>query len=280
MSCFADGIKDISTFFSGFSASKNREEAVNPILDSTIDTMQASSLESLTHIVREGEKLSSIASKYKDITYQEIAQANGIGDPNNIYVGQRITIPNQPASPAKPPKTDPSFKPADDSTSIGGSNGSGCKKCSQTWDKFTNRRIKKLHSKIRCKAFDFINEVERKFYIKLRVVQGLRTIDEQNALYEQGRSKPGRIVTQARGGRSYHNYGLAIDIAEIRNRKVVWNTDWDKIVPIAKKYGFEWGGDWQKFKDKPHFEITFGYSTKQLFEKYKKGDLIDGYVNI
>ena len=125
MSCFADGIKDISTFFSGFSASKNREE-VNPILDSTIDTMQASSLESLTHIVREGEKLSSIASKYKDITYQEIAQANGIGDPNNIYVGQRITIPNQPSSSAKPPKTDPSFKPVDDSTSIGGSKGSGC----------------------------------------------------------------------------------------------------------------------------------------------------------
>ena len=148
MSCFADGIKDISTFFSGFSASKNIEEAVNPILDSTIDTMQASSLESLTHIVREGEKLSSIASKYKDITYQEIAQANGIGDPNNIYVGQRITIPNQPSSSPTHPKTDPSFKPVDDRTSIGNTKNQ-CKCPSAQWMKIAKKEIgtKEIHGK-------------------------------------------------------------------------------------------------------------------------------------
>src|SRR4051812_45095106 len=44
------------------------------------------------------------------------------------------------------------------------------------------------------------------------VTQGLRTWKEQDALYEQGRTKPGKIVTKAKGGQSYHNFGLAVDI--------------------------------------------------------------------
>ena len=64
-------------------------------------------------------------------------------------------------------------------------------------------RLEKLHPKIKCKAFDFINEVQKRTGIKLRVVQGLRTIAEQNKLYAKGRTKPGKIVTKAPGGCSY-----------------------------------------------------------------------------
>lgn len=134
----------------------------------------------------------------------------------------------------------------------------------KTWDKFSDARIAKLHPQIREEAALLINMVEEKTGIKLRVTQGFRSFAEQNALYEQGRSKPGKIVTNAKGGESYHNYGLALDVCEIRGRQAIWDCDWKKIAAIAKKLGWEWGGDWVRFKDKPHFQKAFGKSEKQL----------------
>jgi peptidoglycan L-alanyl-D-glutamate endopeptidase CwlK len=111
--------------------------------------------------------------------------------------------------------------------------------------------------------------------IPIVVTQGLRTFAEQNALYEQGRSKPGAIVTNARGGYSNHNFGVAIDFALLTNdgRAVSWDTkldgnrngkaDWNEVVTLAKALGFTWGGDWKTFLDLPHFEMTFGLSTAQ-----------------
>src|SRR6266568_3689055 len=48
--------------------------------------------------------------------------------------------------------------------------------------------------------------------ITIKVISGTRTYPEQDALYEQGRSKPGKIVTNARGGHSNHNFGIAFDV--------------------------------------------------------------------
>ncbi|MEK3836433.1 M15 family metallopeptidase [Paenibacillus sp. FSL R7-0128] len=111
--------------------------------------------------------------------------------------------------------------------------------------------------------------------IPIIIVQGLRTIAEQDALYAQGRSKPGQIVTNARGGYSNHNFGVAIDFALLTNdgRSVSWDTkldgnrngkaDWNEVVAIAKALGFTWGGDWKTFVDLPHLEMTFGITTAQ-----------------
>ncbi|MWN91399.1 hypothetical protein GQ597_11910 [Gilliamella sp. Pra-s65] len=93
-------------------------------------------------------------------------------------------------------------------------------KKTETWDSVTNSRITLLHPRIRQNAVDFINDVEEQFGIQLKVTTGLRTIDEQNRLYEQGRTTSGNIVTWVRGGYSYHNYGLAIDVIEIKDKKV------------------------------------------------------------
>lgn len=139
----------------------------------------------------------------------------------------------------------------------------------KTWDKFSDARIAKLHPKIRADATAFINTVEAKTGIKLRVTQGFRSFKEQNDLYAQGRAKPGKIVTNAKGGESYHNYGLALDVCEIRGRQAIWECDWKKIAPIGKALGWEWGGDWTKFKDRPHFQKAFGKSEKQLLTLYK-----------
>lgn len=68
-------------------------------------------------------------------------------------------------------------------------------KKTETWDKVTNSGIALLHPQIRQKAVNFINEVEEEFGIQIRVTTWLRTIEEQNRLYEQGRTTSGFIVT-------------------------------------------------------------------------------------
>ncbi|WP_430788771.1 M15 family metallopeptidase [Virgibacillus flavescens] len=102
-----------------------------------------------------------------------------------------------------------------------------------------------------------------------------RSKEEQNDLYEQGRSSNGNIVTHAKSGESYHNYGLAIDYALRKdNGTIIWNInydgnnngekDWFEVADIAKDLGFEWGGDWHSFKDYPHLQMDFGLSIRQL----------------
>ncbi len=107
-----------------------------------------------------------------------------------------------------------------------------------------------------------------------RFAYTLRTNQEQNDLYAIGRTKPGKKVTNAKGGQSYHNYGMAVDIVLIIDGKTAsWDTkgdfdndgksDWQEVVAIFKRYGWEWGGDW-KFTDYPHFQKTFGLSIADL----------------
>lgn len=112
---------------------------------------------------------------------------------------------------------------------------------------------------------------------EMRITQAFRSKKEQDALYAQGRTKPGKVVTNAPGGKSMHNYGLAIDFALFTRdgKKVVWDTvsdfdkdgkaDWMEVVEEAKKLGFEWGGDWRGFKDCPHFQMTAGLTDKQVY---------------
>jgi len=111
--------------------------------------------------------------------------------------------------------------------------------------------------------------------IDIIITEGFRTIEEQDALYEQGRSTEGNIVTNARGGESYHNYGLAIDFAlRTPDGRAIWDmeydgndngeSDWMEVVEIAKDLGFTWGGDFRGFNDYPHFEMRFGLSIREL----------------
>ncbi|GGG06672.1 hypothetical protein GCM10010912_59160 [Paenibacillus albidus] len=112
--------------------------------------------------------------------------------------------------------------------------------------------------------------------IAILITQGLRTIAEQDKLYAQGRTVKGAIVTHAKGGNSYHNYGLAVDFALLLpdGKSASWDmkrddnsnrlADWQEVAQEAKQLGFEWGGDWTRFKDYPHFQMTFGLTLTQL----------------
>lgn len=141
-------------------------------------------------------------------------------------------------------------------------------------DNLSTQRLKKLHPKAQEKFSNFITDAEDGLNITLRISQALRTVAEQDALYAQGRSSPGKIVTNAKGGQSYHNYGLAIDLVELnKDGSVNWSFDYQKLKPYADKYGLEWGGTFKSIPDKPHFQLTFGYTTSKLLnlKKDKEG---------
>lgn len=156
-------------------------------------------------------------------------------------------------------------------------------------DDITLKRIQTLHPLLREEATQLYDEINEALTGRamVRFTQALRTIEEQDGLYAQGRSKPGKIVTNAKGGTSYHNYGLAVDIVLIlENKQISWDMktdydddnfpDWMECVRIFESHGWEWGGRWISFKDFPHFQKTFGYSIKQL----QNTDRIEGYPNI
>jgi peptidoglycan L-alanyl-D-glutamate endopeptidase CwlK len=121
--------------------------------------------------------------------------------------------------------------------------------------------IAKLHPSIQPMAQQTISEAWNQG-IPLVVASGLRTYAEQQALFDQGRTKPGAIVTNSRPGDSWHNHGLAFDVAVLdASNKPTWPNDlslWSKIGAIGKAQGLSWGGDWKGFVDRPHFEFHPG----------------------
>lgn len=154
-------------------------------------------------------------------------------------------------------------------------------------DKPTQKIVDKLHPKLRTEVTKIVEEIQTKLTgnATMRLTQGLRTIDYQNSLYAQGRTTKGSIVTNAKGGQSLHNYGLAVDFCLIINGKAMsYNevkdydadgiADWKEVITIFKSYGYTWGGDFKSIKDSPHFEKTFGKTWKTLLEKYNAGKVI------
>lgn len=95
--------------------------------------------------------------------------------------------------------------------------------------------------------------------IRLYMAETLRSYARSDHLYAQGRTIGGHIVTRARAGQSYHNFGLAVDVYPVIRGKITWDFNprsvlWRRVVALAKLHGLSWGGDWRGFKDYPHFE--------------------------
>lgn len=134
-------------------------------------------------------------------------------------------------------------------------------------DTITLERIKLLHPVLREEAGRIYADIcaAMPAGVVCRFTHTLRTNAEQDALYAIGRTKPGKIVTNAKGGQSYHNYGLAIDFVLLVNGQVSWAVDknWLAVIAIFESYGWESGHRW-KFKDSPHVQKTFGKTIAQL----------------
>lgn len=94
----------------------------------------------------------------------------------------------------------------------------------------------------------------------LFIFEAYRSPQRSNYLYEQGRTREGKIVTKAKAWQSLHNYGLASDLVYKINNRWAWEGDFDKPAMIMKTHGFVWGGAWG---DKPHFQLDGGFTWQE-----------------
>ena len=102
--------------------------------------------------------------------------------------------------------------------------------------------------------------------IDLLVTSTYRDNESQDALYAQGRTIPGNIVTRAKAGQSWHNWRCALDVVPLVNGKAIWDDQalWKQVGEIGRSCGLEWAGDWVTFKEFPHFQYTGGLTIAQL----------------
>lgn len=125
-----------------------------------------------------------------------------------------------------------------------------------------SRLISDLHPSIRCKCEVFM-QLCTSAGLRVLITQTYRTAAEQQALYDQGRTAPGKIVTNAPPGYSWHEFGRAFDICFLtENGKATWAGPWEQVGEIGERLEMEWGGRWKK-PDRPHFQDTGGMTLAQ-----------------
>lgn len=112
----------------------------------------------------------------------------------------------------------------------------------------------------------------------VRIISGNRTYAEQNRLYAIGRTieKDKPKVTNAKGGESNHNFGIAWDIGVFKNKQYLTTSkpyeEAAKLVKAAELEQLEWGGDWKSFPDIPHYQLSTGKSIKDVRKLFEDGE--------
>lgn len=129
-----------------------------------------------------------------------------------------------------------------------------------------SREVKELHPEVQKRLLAFRGRCSQEG-IDLLVISTYRDFESQNALYEQGRTTPGHIVTNAKAGDSYHNWRCAFDAVPLVTGKPLWQVFlkdgtmhpmWKRVGEIAAECGLEWAGTWKSFKEYDHFQYTAG----------------------
>lgn len=119
-----------------------------------------------------------------------------------------------------------------------------------------SRAITQLRLSTKELCIKLVDQARISLGIQLAVVHTLRTFEEQALLYARGRTAPGAIVTKAKAGDSYHNYGLAFDVAILdKAGKLTWKSPrWEEIGKLGERIGLVWGGRFTGIADYGHFE--------------------------
>jgi len=131
-----------------------------------------------------------------------------------------------------------------------------------------SRNLNDLLPEVKARVDKFIEACNHNG-IDLLITSTYRDNESQAQLYAQGRTAPGKIVTNAGPGDSYHNYRCAIDVVPLLNGKPDWDGShpvWAEIGRLGKECGLEWAGDWKSFKELAHFQYTNGLTLAQLKE--------------
>lgn len=139
---------------------------------------------------------------------------------------------------------------------------------------------KKIHPEL-VKKLKKLKSLCKENGISIKFSEGYRTVAEQDALYAQGRTKPGNVVTNARGSSysSQHQWGIAADF--YLNMDIDGDGDkkddafndvtnmFSRVGRLAEEVGLSWGGNWTRILDKPHLYIgKWGSTTSDLKSMY------------
>ena len=122
----------------------------------------------------------------------------------------------------------------------------------------------------------------RSLGLDVDVFHGYRTAEEQDRLFAQGRTAPGQKVTNARGGYSWHNFGIAADIVFKKEGKWSWADEhsWPLLGELGRELGLDWGGDWKRFRDRPHFQWSTDLNLSRARALFKEGGLDKVWENL
>jgi peptidoglycan L-alanyl-D-glutamate endopeptidase CwlK len=122
-----------------------------------------------------------------------------------------------------------------------------------------SRDLNDLHPKVKSLCEAFIKACKKQG-IDVIITSTYRDGKSQDALYAQGRTLPGKIVTNAKAGQSFHNWRVAFDFVPVVNGKAQWSdvATFTKCGVIAESLGLEWAGRWNKFKELAHCQYTGG----------------------
>lgn len=129
-------------------------------------------------------------------------------------------------------------------------------------------RANQRSEKVIATLHPFVQPYARALYFKARghgltinIISGLRSYAEQDAWYAQGRTRPGDVVTNARGGYSNHNFGIAFDVGLFERNQYLGESPMYKAVgALGEELGLEWGGNWRTVVDQPHFQLRPGWA--------------------
>ncbi len=141
------------------------------------------------------------------------------------------------------------------------------------FDHRTERNLELLQLPAQHAARRFMSVVT-KSGIEARIISGTRSYDEQNALFRQGRfGNPGPRVTRARGGDSWHNFGIAWDIGVFKGGKYLTELKpYEHAAEVGMMDGLEWGGDWKSFPDRPHYQLALPLKVSEVRERFEAGE--------
>ena len=130
-----------------------------------------------------------------------------------------------------------------------------------------SRKLEDLHPKVKVLCERFISSCAKQ-NIDVLITSTYRDGESQNALYAQGRTAPGKIVTKAKAGQSFHNWKCAFDFVPIVNGKAQWNDTalFTKCGEIAEAVGLQWAGRWKTFKELAHCQYTNGLTLQDFQE--------------
>ncbi len=126
--------------------------------------------------------------------------------------------------------------------------------------------LKQVSPALSVKMSQLVDECKKEG-IDIRVTADLRSVEEQNRLYDSGRTDDGSIVTNAKGEEyeSSHQWGTAFDVA-IQGSNPYDKEKLARVGEIGKSLGLEWGGDFKEIPDMPHFELPQSEAIKEQYQ--------------